>query len=186
MQFSVLLLVAIGLSFDSFAVSVSSGFVLPKIKFIQACKIALSLAITQALMTGLGWFVGSQVRVYIEFIDHWIAFVLLLILGGKMIFESLNAKDEVECFNPLKWTVLLTMSLATSIDALAMGVGFALLRINIFYSSFVIGSVTYAVSMIGIFFGQKTGNKMGKKMEIVGGIILILIGIKILLEHLLA
>ncbi|MDP4188182.1 MAG: manganese efflux pump MntP family protein [Bacteroidota bacterium] len=184
MGFLSIFLIAVGLCFDSFAVSVSSGIVLNKIKFSDASKIAGSLAFFQATMPVLGWFAGYQVKDYIASFDHWIAFFLLLFLGVKMIYESLKSKDEPINFNPLDFKVLITLSIATSIDALLVGVSFAFLRINIAESAVIIGAVTFIISMVGILFGKKTGNKFGKKMEILGGLILIGIGVKILIEHL--
>jgi len=179
-------LLAIGLSFDTFAVSISSGLSLSKISFINACKIAFSLAFFQSLMPLVGWFIGSQVKDYMMAFDHWIAFGLLLLLGLKMIYESLEArrKGEEKKFNPLNIYVLLGMSLATSIDALAVGLSFALLGIHILVALFIIGAVTFIISMTGILVGKKTSGRFGKQMEIIGGLILIGIGIKILIQHL--
>ncbi|MCK9618598.1 MAG: manganese efflux pump MntP family protein [Lentimicrobiaceae bacterium] len=185
MEHVVILLIAIGLSFDTFAVSVSSGLAMNGINFFNAVKIALSLAFFQALMPLLGWFIGIYVKDYVIAIDHWIAFALLLALGLKMIFESLRfSKDEVKKFNPLNLLVLLGMSIATSIDAFAVGISFAFLEIQIIWALFIIGIITFIISMLGILFGKKTGSHFGKKMEIIGGLTLIGIGIKILVQHL--
>ncbi|MBK6965565.1 MAG: manganese efflux pump [Bacteroidales bacterium] len=189
MEVVTLLLLALGLSFDSFAVSVSSGLILPGIRFYKACIIAFSLAFFQALMPMLGWLAGLTVRDDLAYLDHWIAFGLLALLGMKMIYESLKPEEQRNSFNPLKPVVLLTMSLATSIDALIVGVSFAFLQTpdttTILLPVIIIGSVTFIMSMLGILFGKKAGAKLGKRMEMLGGLILIGIGVKILAEHLL-
>lgn len=188
MEVITLLLLAFGLSFDSFAVSVSSGMILPGIRFFKACIFAFSLAFFQGLMPVLGWYAGLTVRDELAFIDHWIAFGLLGILGIKMILESLKAEEHKNNFNPLKPSVLLAMSLATSIDALIVGVSFAFIQNpdseTIILPVLIIGSVTFIVSMLGILFGKKAGTRLGKRMEMLGGVILIAIGFKILVEHL--
>jgi len=191
MEFVTLLLLALSLSFDSFAVSVSSGLMLPGIRFFKACIIAFSLAFFQAVMPLIGWLAGISIRDYLGEYDHWIAFGLLSALGVKMIIESLKSEEQRNNFNPLKPLVLLTMSVATSIDALIVGVSFAFLEtpdrplwLSILLPVLVIGSVTFIMSMLGILFGKKAGNHLGKRMELLGGVILIGIGVKILIEHL--
>jgi putative Mn2+ efflux pump MntP len=184
MNIITILLIAVGLSFDTFAVSVSSGLTIRHIRFLQAVKIAFTLAVFQSLMPLIGWFLGNQVSGYIANYDHWVAFGLLSVLGLKMAYESLKKDKENSNFNPLNLLVLLGMAVATSIDALVIGVSFALVEINIYWSILVIGVVTFLVSMVGMLFGKKVGGKLGKQMEIIGGLILIGIGIKILMEHL--
>ena len=191
MEIITLILLALGLSFDSFAVSVSSGLMLPAIRFYKACIIAFSLAFFQAVMPLLGWFAGVTIRDYLVNFDHWIAFGLLSALGIKMIYESLKPEERRNGFNPLDPVVLLTMSLATSIDALIVGVSFAFIEtpdtplwLAILLPVIIIGGITFLMSMLGILFGKKAGSKLGKRMEMLGGIILIGIGLKILLEHL--
>lgn len=184
MEYITIFLIAIGLSMDSFAVSITSGLILNKIDFRNATKIALSLAIFQALMPTIGWLIGIKIQVYIESFDHWIAFGLLLLIGLKMIIESLKDDESEKNFNPLNPKVLLMMSLATSIDALVVGISFAFIEYKWFVSGFIIGATTYIISMLGILFGKKMGSRFGNKMEIVGGIILIFIGVRILLQHL--
>lgn len=184
MEYLTIFLIAVGLSMDSFAVSITSGLVLNKIDFKNATKIALSLAFFQAMMPTLGWLIGVKIQVYIESFDHWIAFGLLFLIGMKMILESLKDDESDKNFNPMKPKVLLMMSLATSIDALVVGISFAFIEYKWFVSGFIIGATTYIISMLGILFGKKMGSRFGNKMEIVGGIILILIGVRILLQHL--
>jgi len=191
MEFITLFFLALSLSFDSFAVSVSSGLMLPGIRFFKACIIAFSLAFFQAVMPLIGWLAGISIREYLGEYDHWIAFGLLSALGIKMIIESLKSEEQRNNFHPLKPVVLLTMSIATSIDALIVGVSFAFIEtpdqplwLAILLPVFVIGSVTFIMSMLGILFGKKAGSKLGKRMEMLGGVILIGIGVKILVEHL--
>jgi putative Mn2+ efflux pump MntP len=185
MEFLTIILLAIGLSFDSFAVSVCSGLNLPQIRFSQAVKIAFFLALFQALMPLIGWLVGNSVKSLIEPVDHWIAFGLLGLIGGKMIIESFIDSEAREIKNPLDIKVILTLSLATSIDALAVGFSFATLLSKILIAVLVIGSVTFIASMLGILLGKKTGPSFNRYAEILGGTILLLIGTKILVEHLL-
>ncbi len=184
MDFITIFLIAIGLSFDTFAVSVTTGLTISHIRFWQGIRIAIILAFFQALMPFIGWLIGKQVENLISNYDHWIAFGLLSILGIKMIYESFSKDEENKKFNPLIIWVVIGMAVATSIDALVVGVSFAFIEINIYWSLLIIGFVTFLVSMIGMLLGKKVGSKLGKRMEIIGGIILIGIGLKILLSHL--
>ncbi|MBA4408189.1 MAG: manganese efflux pump MntP family protein [Bacteroidota bacterium] len=176
---------AIGLSFDSFAVSVCSGLNLPRIRFFQAAKIAVFLALFQAIMPLIGWLLGNSMKTLIEPVDHWIAFGLLSLIGGKMIIESFMSSESREIKNPLHIRVIILLSLATSIDALAVGFSFATLLEKILLPVTIIGLVTFIASMLGILLGKKTGPTFNRFAEILGGLILILIGTKILIEHLL-
>ena len=178
-----MILIAIGLSFDTFAVSVSTGLLINHIKFWQATRVAFILMIFQSLMPFAGWFTGRQIQHILSNYDHWIAFTLLAILGIKMIYESLKREEGKRTFNPLKLTVLIWMAIATSIDALIVGVSFAMININIYLAMLIIGFITFLASMLGMLFGKKVGGRFGKRMEIVGGLILIGIGTKILIEH---
>lgn len=191
MDFISIFLIAFGLSMDSFAVSVSSGLVLPEIKFRKAVIIAFSLAFFQGLMPFVGWMLGLRLVDYLRPVDHWVAFILLSFLAAKMIIESLKKEEYRTNFNPLKPAVLLTMSIATSIDALIVGMSLAFIDLNdsmfwlaILMPVIIIGSVTFIMSMLGILFGKKVGERFGKKMEMIGGIVLFLIGARILAEHL--
>jgi putative Mn2+ efflux pump MntP len=179
-----LILLGIGLSFDTFAVSVSCGIIEKHIRFLQAARIAIFFAVFQAVMPIVGWLLGYSIKSYIDQFDHWIAFALLLAVGTKMILESFK-NEERSSFNPHKIKVILTLSFATTIDALVVGITFAFLNINLPLASFIIGTVTFVAAMLGMLFGKKIGSKFGNKMEILGGAILILIGVKILIEHLM-
>lgn len=184
MELLTILLIAISLSFDTFAVSVSSGLILKQIDFYKASRIAIVLAVFQALMPVIGWLLGIGVKEYAEQFDHWIAFTILGLLGLKMIYESFKTNPEERQFNPLDIKVMLGMAIATSIDALIVGFSFALLNFKIVLSVGIIGSVTYIVAMLGMLFGKNMGARMGQRMEFMGGLMLILIGVKILVEHL--
>ncbi len=183
MQYFDILLIALALSFDTFAVSVSTGLIIREIKFWQATKIALILAIFQALAPVIGWYGGLQIEKYIAEYDHWISLILLSILGIKMIMEA-RKEDEKKEFNPLKLSVCIGMAVATSIDALIVGITFAFMKIHILIIIFIIGFITYLSSMLGILLGKQVNSKNGQHIETLGGIILILIGIKILITHL--
>ena len=184
MELTILILLAIGLSVDSFAVSISCGLIVNDIKFKQALRIAFFLALFQAVMPIIGWFIGTKIEKWIVSFDHWIAFGLLLIIGVRMIRESFQKEKNGSKINPLKLKQIITMSIATSIDALVVGITLAIGQINILLTMFIIGFTTGVLSMLGILFGKKTGMLFGKKMEILGGIILIFIGVKILYDHL--
>jgi len=186
MELLTVFLLAIGLSFDSFAVSVCSGLNLPHIRFFQAAKIAIFLALFQAVMPLIGWLVGNSMKSLIEPVDHWLAFGLLSLIGGKMIIESFINSETREIKNPLNIGVILTLSIATSIDALAVGFSFSTFLDKILVAVIIIGSVTFIASMLGILLGKKTGPKFNRYSEIAGGLILIFIGTKILIEHTLA
>ena len=185
-----IILTGIGLSMDAFAVSLCKGFCLRKNVFRKALKISLFFGVSQAVMPLIGWLCGIYFESYIKFIDHWIAFILLSILGGKMIYESLkeeNPETAVECSldeEDLKNKDLLILAIATSIDALAVGISFAFLSVNIVSSITIIGIVTFILCFIGVYLGKALGNVLKKYSEIIGGVILIFIGFKILIEHL--
>lgn len=175
-------LVAVGLSMDAFAVAVCKGLKMPKINPKQTAIIALFFGGFQALMPLIGYFLGKQFEEYIVSIDHWITFILLGIIGGKMIYESFKKDEEDEGGFSIK--ELFVLAIATSIDALAVGITFAFLKVNIVISVSLIGVTTFILSAIGVFIGHKFGEKYKSKAEFAGGLILILIGLKILLEHL--
>ncbi|UCH95946.1 MAG: manganese efflux pump [Candidatus Aminicenantes bacterium] len=174
---------AVGLSMDAFAVSISSSFTLKEIKWKHALKFGLFFGVFQAIMPLFGWLAGIGFRDLIQEIDHWIAFGLLALIGGKMILGSFKKDCNPAENDPLKLHVLLGLSVATSIDALAAGVSFGLLKLNILTVVTIIGAVTFALSAIGARIGRRLGCRFGERVELVGGIILISIGIKIVIEH---
>ncbi|WP_372776636.1 manganese efflux pump MntP family protein [Mangrovibacterium sp.] len=186
MYYSTIIILAMGLSVDSFAVSVTSGLSLPKIRFFDAVKLAFLLALFQAMMPVLGWILENSIKQWIEPVDHWIAFGILSLIGGKMILENLKEKEEKQFLDPMIFRVAVVLAFATSIDAMAVGFSMALIMDKITPAVIIIGSITFIASMLGILIGKKTGPKVSKYTEIIGGIVLITIGAKILFEHLQA
>ena len=179
------LVIAVGLAMDAFAVSISNGMCIKNISLVQKWGIPLSFGAFQMAMPIMGYFLGSSFSAAISKIDHWIALILLAAIGINMIAGSIKDKKEDKVCYIEKFTLkeLMIQSVATSIDALAVGISFALLNINIWFASAAIGVITFAISGIGIYIGRKLGGALKNKAEIVGGIILIAIGIKIFLEH---
>ena len=186
--FIVLFLMGVGLSMDAFAVSVCKGLAMRKVNKKQAFVIGLFFGGFQALMPLLGWTLGIQFEQYITSIDHWIAFILLGFIGGKMIVEAVKPDDESvevkEMDPPLNIKEMIVLAIATSIDALAVGITFAFLDYPIVESIIIIGITTFVISIIGVYIGNFFGSMYKKKAELAGGIILVLLGVKILLEHL--
>ena len=178
-----LFLIAVGLSMDAFAVAVCKGLSMKRIDKKYTLLIALFFGGFQALMPLLGYFLGSQFSVYIEKIDHWVVFFLLALIGGNMIKESREAAEE-ETYRGINYKELLLLAVATSIDALAVGITFAFLRVEIVPAVLLIGCTTFVLSLFGVVVGNLFGARYKSRAELTGGIILILIGIKILLEHL--
>lgn len=186
MGFFELFLIAVGLSMDAFAVSICKGLKMQRFNVRHAGVIALAFGGFQALMPVIGWFLGKQFESYITGIDHWIAFALLAVIGGKMAVESFKKEEEDSSKENEKLDIkeLLVLAVATSIDALAVGITFAFLQVSIVPAVSLIGVITFVLSAVGVFIGHKFGAKFKSKAELAGGIILILIGLKILLEHL--
>lgn len=188
MDFVTLFLIAVGLSMDAFAVSICKGLSLGKTPLGKCAYIGLWFGGFQALMPIVGYFVGVSFRDAIESIDHWIAFALLALIGINMIREALGKEEEAEeCAEcekrALSTRSMLPLAVATSIDALAVGVGFAFLNVEIWSSATTIGITTFVLSILGVKIGSRFGVRYKSKAELAGGIILIAIGIKILLEH---
>lgn len=182
-----LFLIGIGLAMDAFAVSICKGLNMPKMNYKHAGIIALFFGGFQALMPFLGWALGCQFESYIVSIDHWIAFILLAFIGGNMIKEALSADDSEDTNNTdgsLNLKELFMLAIATSIDALAVGVTFAFLGVQIVSAITLIGVTTFVISFAGVYIGHQFGSRYEKKAELAGGIILVCIGLKILLEHL--
>lgn len=186
MSIAEIFLIGVGLSMDAFAVAVCKGLNQKKFSIKNGFIIALFFGGFQALMPFLGWALGKQFEKYITSVDHWIAFVLLGFIGGKMIYEALTEKEETQesaVREILDLKEILVLSVATSIDALAVGITFAFLTVNIASSVTLIGLTTFVISFAGFVIGNKFGAKYQNKAELLGGIILVLIGFKILLEH---
>lgn len=185
MTFISILFIAIAVSFDAMAVAAANGAHHHKISFSKAVKIAFFFGFFQLFMPLVGWVLGVGLQQIIATLDHWIAFILLAILGIKMILESFKTEDEKKTdIHSLK--ILLFLSVATSIDALVVGITFALVPVNIWLAVSIIGVTTFILSLASVYVGKKCGECWGKQAEIIGGIILVIIGIKILISHLLA
>lgn len=179
-----LFILAIGLSMDAFAVSVCKGLAIKKIKFKDMMTAGLWFGAFQALMPMIGYILGTSFSGYIKAVDHWIAFVLLVVIGANMIKEALSDDGEDEDAS-MSWRAMFPLAIATSIDALAVGVTLAFLDVKILPSACSIGLTTFIISAAGIKIGNIFGARYKSKAEIVGGVLLILLGIKILAEHLL-
>ena len=185
MSFLELILCSVALAMDAFAVAICYGIKMRGvINLRQTSLIALFFGGFQALMPFIGWLLGSRFSHLIESFDHWIAFGLLALIGTKSVIDALKDSGNDEIKGEFSIKQLTLYAVATSIDALAVGVSFACLSVNIWTSVAVIGIITFVISLIGVIIGNKVGDKFKEKAELVGGIILILIGLKILLEHL--
>ena len=178
-----ILLISIGLAMDAFAVSVCKGLAMKKMNWKKAAIIGLYFGIFQAVMPVIGYFLGNTFEIFITYVDHWVAFILLVGIGINMVKEAFNKESENRNDN-VDMKTMLVLSIATSIDALAIGITFACLKIHIVMPVITIGLITFIISVIGVKIGNRFGDKYGKKAGIMGGVILILLGIKILLEHL--
>lgn len=190
-----LFLVAVGLSMDAFAVAICKGLGMRKLDMRRALVIGLFFGGFQALMPTIGWFLGAQFASLVMPIDHWIAFILLAFIGGKMLFDAIKDDDESETGEvkdgegakgsapKLDLRELTMLAIATSIDALAVGITFAFLDVDIVLAASFIGVVTFVLSVIGVAVGNQFGSRWEKPSTIVGGVVLILIGVRILLEH---
>ncbi len=182
MSFLEILLIGVGLAMDAFAVSICKGLSTRKLEWKHAIICGGYFGVFQALMPFIGYILGIQFKDKIESIDHWIAFILLALIGLNMIKEAFGEEDD--CNPDFSFKAMIPLAIATSIDALAIGVTFAFLNVNILYAIIIIGITTCFISMIGVKIGHAFGVRYKSKAEIVGGVILILMGLKILLEHL--
>lgn len=178
-----LICLSLGLAMDAFAVSICKGIAMKKHDWKKACIIGLYFGGFQALMPVIGYFCGNTLESIVTSVDHWIAFILLGIIGGKMIKDSLSqhceSYDDNICFK-----TMIILAIATSVDALAIGITFAFLNVNLIFAIILIGIISFLLSMFGTKIGNHFGDRFQKKAELIGGTILILLGTKILLEHL--
>ena len=180
-----IIVIALGLSADCFAVAFGSSISLPQIPLNRILRTATSFGLFQAVMPTIGWFLGHNLVQFIESFDHWVAFALLVFVGIRMIWESLHKKEgDEKQVNITRGVPLLVASFATSIDSLAAGLSFAFLNVSIVMAVATIGVTAFIITGVGFFIGRKAGRYLGKWAETVGGIILISIGIKIILSHL--
>jgi manganese efflux pump family protein len=185
MDILTLLFIAFALAMDAFAVSISAGAYLVKADARQTFRLAFHFGLFQFMMPVIGWFAGSSFAELIASVDHWIAFGLLAAIGGKMVLESFSSEHDAVRKDVTKGLSLITLSIATSIDALAVGLSLSMLNVEIIAPSLVIGVVAGGMSFLGIRLGEKASHHLGRHMEFIGGVILILIGVRILAEHLL-
>ena len=183
MSLLTLILIAVALAMDSFAVSITTGSVLKQFHLKAMGKISFLFALFQGALPVIGWYAGDSFEEYIRDYDHWVAFILLALIGGKMIYESFWGEEETAYLDPHSFRKMATLAIATSIDAFAIGISFSVLNIEIFYPAFIIGIVTFIFSFAGLTIGIRLGRAFGSKVELIGGLILISIGVKILLEH---
>ncbi len=169
---------------DCFAVSITAGATNKNVTKSKTLEVALFFGLFQGLMPVIGWLLGLSVKTYIENIDHWIAFGIFVLIGGKMIFESVKKHTEKKPLNIDRVVIIIVLSIATSIDALIVGTSFVFLEVSIIKAVVIIGIITFFVSLLGIYVGKKYGYFWGNKAELIGGLVLIGIGTKILLDHL--
>jgi putative Mn2+ efflux pump MntP len=184
-QLAMILFIAVGLAMDAFAVSIVMGSLHKDLRVRHALRMALFFGGFQTFMPVLGFFAGLGLKEYITAFDHWVAFGLLSLVGGKMIYESFRLEAAEKNRDPADLLTLLALSLATSIDALAVGVTFSLLEISLALAVTIIGLVTFGLSCVGVFLGKRFGHLLGGTVEVLGGLILIAIGVKILVSHLM-
>lgn len=179
-----IILLGVSLAMDAFAVSICKGLAMKKATIRNAVIVGLWFGVFQALMPSIGYFLGAAFAGYIASFDHWVAFILLALIGGNMIKEALSGDEDEEADASLAFKGMLVLAIATSIDALAVGVTFAFLNVNLLLAVSLIGVITFVISYVGVKLGAVFGTKYQSRAELAGGIILILIGVKILLEHL--
>jgi manganese efflux pump family protein len=183
MDIATLIFIAVGLSMDTFAISITNGFTIRDLRISKVLTISLYLTVFQATMPVIGWMTGIWMKKYIMTTDHWIAFSLLTIIGLKMIYEGTKEKKEKQK-SELRILILVGQSIATSIDAMVVGISFAFVKISIFTPILIIGLTTFILSLAGLYLGKLYSSKVDKKLGLIGGLILIGIGTKILIEHL--
>ncbi len=185
MQLLTIIVIAVGLAMDAFAVAVASGSAYKQLEIKYAFRIAVFFGGFQAIMPLIGYLAGTSVKEYVADYDHWIAFTLLCAVGAKMIYESFKISPAEKSFDPSNILTLLALSVATSIDALAVGITLSLVTNSIIAALIIIGIVTFALSYLGVLIGKRFGHFFEHKIEAVGGLILIALGLKILVRHLL-
>ncbi len=185
MSLIIIIITAIGLSLDSFVISISYGTVVRTNRVKTALKLSLVFGLFHVIMPIIGYYVGVGIKDYISAFDHWVAFSILSIIGLKMIIDDIKTKksDDNKKIST-KTAMVLYLALATSIDALAIGISFSLISISIIHFAVIVGLIVFCLTMTGTLFGAFLSNKLKIKMQIIGGIVLILIGLKILIEHL--
>ncbi|MBW1807418.1 MAG: manganese efflux pump [Deltaproteobacteria bacterium] len=176
--------IAFGLAMDAMVVSVASGIYISKITPRHVFRLAFHFGLFQAIMPIIGWLIGNSFAAYITGWDHWVAFGLLFLIGGKMGFEGIKGDEQELSTDPSRGILLITLAIATSIDALAVGLSLAMLEVSIWLPSIIIGLITGGLSTLGVLFGNRIGNRWRRCATLFGGCVLILIGLKILVSHL--
>jgi len=179
-----IILIAIGLSMDAFAVSITLGLSVQKLNVKQLLLPGIYFGLFQAIMPLIGYIAGINFAGKIQYLDHWVAFLLLGFIGGKMIKDSFSKKEEKANESSFLFMSMLLLAIATSIDALAVGITFSFFNVNVFKTIIIIGLITFFISIVGVKIGYIFGAKYKSKAEFIGGIILIIIGLRILVEHL--
>jgi len=175
---------AVGLAMDALAVALATGLVLGRPSPRHVLRLAFAFGLFQFVMPVVGWLAGRSVEAYIRDVDHWVAFSLLGFVGGKMLWEARQNETDAAAGDPTRGWMLLVLSLATSIDALAVGLSMAFLEVSVWMPSLVIGLVAFAFTATGVLAGARVGRTLGRWPEVVGGLVLLGIGVKILIEHL--
>jgi putative Mn2+ efflux pump MntP len=175
--------IALALAMDAFAVALAAGGVLNPLTGRHLFRLGFHFGLFQALMPIAGWLVGMALQQWISAYDHWVAFVLLAVVGGRMILEAFDEKEDKAVTDPTRGFTMVMLSVATSIDALAVGLSLAMLRVSVWLPAAVIGVVAGVLTVIGMLLGRRLGNNWGKRVEVCGGLVLCIIGLKILLEH---
>jgi len=183
MSLTSILLIGVGLAMDAFAVAITCGVVIKGLRVSNVLKVGIFFGIAQGIMPLIGWIAGYSFSSYIVKVDHWIAFALMAIIGGKMIFEASKGECEIGGFDPLNNKTLFILAIATSIDALAVGISFAFLKVNIYNAITIIGIVTFAICTLGVVLGKQFGCLLKDKAQYLGGAVLIFMGAKILNDH---
>jgi len=184
MQLLTIIIIAVGLAMDAFAVAIASGSAYKQLKIKHAFRLAVFFGGFQAIMPLIGYFAGITVKEYCADYDHWVAFILLNAVGIKMIYESFKISPTKKGFDPSNILVLLALSVATSIDALAVGITLSFITNSIVIAVIIIGLITFAFSYLGVLIGRKLGHFFENKIEAAGGLVLIALGLKILIQHL--
>ncbi|HJO93031.1 MAG TPA: manganese efflux pump MntP family protein [Victivallales bacterium] len=181
MNFFIVISISIGLAMDAFAVSMTNGATLKQLKFKKVLLIGFFFGFFQTLMTLLGWYAGASIKGYLMELDIWIAFVLLVFVGLKMIYDSFKKDNNSDKNSSLNIPTIMILAVATSLDALAVGLSLSFMKVEIIFPSIIIGLVTFIVSIAGVYIGKKIGDYLGNRVELFGGILLIIIGISVLL-----
>ncbi len=183
MSIASILLIGVGLSMDAFAIAITCGIIIKGLRVSNVLKVGIFFGLAQAIMPLIGWIAGYSFSDYIVRVDHWIAFGLMVIIGGKMLHEASKGECETGGFDPLDNKTLLVLAIATSVDALAVGISFAFLKVNIYSAITIIGIITFVICTLGVILGKQFGCLLKNKAQFLGGAVLIFMGFKILNEH---